>query len=145
MKSLTISILLAVMVIAACNRSSDDKQAFNEWSKRFKKSYKDHEERSEAMEKFLANKQRVDRHNRLYEDGKKKYKLGLWEHADLSHEEMRQLMTGLKVPEEHRSKRAYSGSYPTYPPPPFSIDWTKKGLVGPVENQSKKRFFSFFK
>lgn len=137
MKNLTIFVVLAIVAVAACDRSSDDNKAFNEWAKRFKKYYKDHDERLEAMENFLENKKRVDRHNRLYEDGKKKYKLGLMEHADLTIEEIRQLMTGLRVPEEYRSKRASSGPYPTYPPAPASIDWTKKGLVGPVENQSE--------
>lgn len=92
------------------------------------------------MEKVLTHKERIDAHNKLYEEGKVKYKLGLWELSDMTVEERKKHLGGISMPSEEdmkpRTKRSvYENSH--YPTGPDSIDWrtTSPKLVGPVYNQ----------
>jgi C1A family cysteine protease len=142
MNSFTIlAILVVLSVVSAKHWSKDEKEFFHAWKKEHNKSYKSHVEEQEAMKNVLEHKSKVDEHNKLYEAGEKKYKMKLWEHCDLSSDDMHKHLTGLAVPEgydeeEDRSKRA-AANYPHYPPGPASIDWRKRGLVTIVENQKQ--------
>jgi hypothetical protein len=146
MKNLTVLAVLVTIVLCASisnaqERTKEEKTAFYEWKKEHQKSYKTHEEEQEAMQNFFDNKEKIDEHNQMYEQGEKKFKLGLTAHADMTPEQIRKI-NGFNVPPEKREKRAIT-KIPNFPSGPDSIDWVKKGLVGPVENQSI--FFKSFK
>lgn len=121
------------------DQATEDRKIFKEWCKKHNKQYKSHGEELTAFEKFSANKAKIEAHNKLYEEGKFSYKRGLWEHSDLSYDEKRKLLTGVKIPVDHQTARLSraASSYPNYLVGPDSIDWTEKGLVGPVEQQGK--------
>jgi cathepsin L len=130
-------VLLGLVALGSCDATAEEKTIFREWRKQHKKHYRSFDEEAEAMEKFLENKQEVDDHNKLYDQGKVTYKKKIWEYSDLSREEKRKFLHGVKVPADHNSNRygRSGGNYPHFPTGPASIDWTKRGLVGPVENQ----------
>lgn len=135
MKYFIVCIALAsafIIVSSQCTR--EEKKIFREWRKKHKKVYRSQEEESEALEKFLVNMKDIEEHNQLYVDGKVSFKKKLWEYSDLSIEDKRKFLHGIKVPENLRSSRA-PGNFPHFPVGSKTVDWRKKGLVGPVENQ----------
>jgi xylem cysteine proteinase len=127
-------VLASVVAFAASEFTREEKKVFREWRKKHKKVYKSHEEEIEALEKFVVNMREIEEHNKLYDQGKVTFKRKLWEFSDFSIDEKRKFLHGVNVPQNLRSSRN-SGTYPHFPAGPKSIDWRKKGLVGPVENQ----------
>lgn len=147
-------ILVAFVVLATCDdsegdewvdskhkreRNAHDRRIFRDWMKRHKKKYRSHEEKLKAMEKFFKNKEDIEAHNKLYEQGIVSYKRGLWEHSDMSREDKRKFLRGLKVPPEHDSNRDTRAATTSahFPPGQHAINWKDHGLVGPVENQGQ--------
>lgn len=139
MNSLTVLVLFAVVALAACAHTKDEKKAFADFCKQHNKRYNSHEEREKAFDNFLKNKEKIDAHNKLYNQGKVKFHLALWEHADLSPEQMKERIAGGTAPNDSRKKRQNPSPkpYPTYSAAPDAIDWRDMGLVGPVEKQSE--------
>lgn len=130
-------VLLIALLSAAieAGSSKEDRKHFREWCKKHNKSYRSLEEEKTALENFLVHKKTVDEHNKLFNEGKKSFSMGLSEHHDLTMDEIRETRLGVKVPEEH-SKREKRANIPTFKTGPKSVDWREKGLVGPVESQA---------
>ena len=118
----------------------DNWLGFNEWYE-FKetngKSYGSVEEERFRFMIFLANKERINEHNRRYELGQHSYKLKLNKFADLMTEEFAAVMNG------YRQEDKVRGEAPTHirlAPEielPSSIDWRTKGAVTPVKDQGQ--------
>lgn len=142
---LVLTILVACITLSVEAWTSEDRETFRQWRKEFDKVYRSQAEEREAMGNFLRNRDDIEAHNKLYNQGKFSYEKGLNEHSDLSPQQMRKHLLGIKFPRgsgNRRSKRAIAGfgsttSIPNYPPGPHSIDWNDLGLVGPVVNQGK--------
>lgn len=146
MKTLIIFVsLCALATLAHCNpqngrrkplraRTVEELGKFKSWRTKFQKKYKSQAEENEAIEKMLANKEKIDAHNKLEEQGKETFRRGLWKFSDLSLEEKDKLLNGVVVPPETRSAPA-PPELPQFPVGPSSVDWGKKGLVGPVVEQ----------
>jgi C1A family cysteine protease len=134
MKGFVVCFVLTVVVaVVSSEWTAEDKKVFRDWRRIHKKMYKSHAEELDAMEKFMKNYKEIEEHNKLYEDGKVSYRRKVWEYSDMSKEEKRQFLHGVKLRDDARTTRAASSQ--TFPTGPKSIDWRKKGLVGPVENQ----------
>lgn len=141
---ISLYLLIIVITLSSCEAQSDDKivtqrtpeekNHFKAWRKQHGKQYKCQEESNEAMEKFLANKERIDAHNKLHDEGKVTFRQGLWAHSDWSPEEKEKNLRGIQLPKNVRSAPA-PASIPQYPPGPDAVDWRKEGLVGPVLDQ----------
>jgi C1A family cysteine protease len=143
MISLKLCVLVVVFAaLAFCSpkwdKSADDQKVFQQFCDEFHKTYKSEAEQKIAMENVLKAVDEIEKHNKLYDQGKKKYQKGLTEHSDLTDEQWENLMFGYIEEEEderqYRSKRA-SDNHNEFPPGPDSIDWREKGLVGPVHDQ----------
>lgn len=137
-----LTIFLSVVAFSAGSfRSDEEVEAFKDWAQQFQKVYRSESEELKAMEKFWKSKDFVDTHNELFAQGKKTYRMRLNEHSDLTLDEVKRHLTGYRETEEERlsrSKRESTGArHAHFPPGPQSIDWRKRGLVGPVENQSE--------
>lgn len=118
----------------ARTRTPEEKIIFTQWRKKHRKQFRNQEEEKEAMEKVLTNKEKIDAHNKLFEQGEVTFKRGLWEHSDMSDDDKKKYLMGLAVPPETRSMPV-APNIPQYPPGPASVDWKARGLVGPVEDQ----------
>lgn len=144
MKSfLTIVVITAFVALSTCKpqdskkeRTEEEKRIFKEWAATNKKAYKTLVEEAAALEIFMAHWEKVQAHNKLYDEGKVSYKQKLWEHSDMSPEDRRKFLHGLIIPpSEQVNKSKRDASTTNYPTGPASIDWKEKGLVGPVHNQ----------
>jgi cathepsin L len=133
MKAFVVLTVLAVVAIVASEYTKDEKKAFKDWRKQHKKQYKTHAEEMAAMDKFMKNFKEIEEHNKQYDDGKHTFHRRVWEYSDLSKDEKRKLLHGVKLNDEGRTTRA--ASQKTFPVGPKSVDWRKKGLVGPVLQQ----------
>lgn len=140
MKALTIFVLLAAFASMALSkeRTAEEKKAFKAWRAKHKKQYRTLVEELLAMEILLALKEEIDAHNKLYDAGKVSYTRGLWENSDMSPEDRAKNLRGMVMPsEKSRAARAVSTPPASFPPGPPAIDWSQKGLVGPVQNQGQ--------
>lgn len=143
MRSLTlIAVIAGVAALGSCSPSkrdisAHDRQFFNEWKREYNKYYSSAEEEGKAMLSVLAERDEVDEHNRLYEQGKKSYEVGLNEHSDLTQQEYELHLLGLTEEDESSSEiySRFARASRSFPPGPPSVNWTARGLVGPVENQ----------
>jgi cathepsin L len=116
------------------NVTPEEKQKFREWRQKFRKHYKSEAEEVEGMKKLAVNKEEIDKHNKLFKQGEKTFKRGLWEHSDLAPEDKAKYLHGV-IPEAAARSLPAMASLPQYPPGPDSLDWRTHGLVGPVEDQ----------
>lgn len=139
MKALTLFVLSAALFVFVSARefTKEEKKFFREWRFRHKKTYKSHAEELNAMKNLMDDKKKSDDHNKLFEQGKKSYKIGVFEHSDLSSEEKSKHLSGVVPPPDYGRTTRASQYYPTFPPGPAFVDWWSKGLVGPVENQGQ--------
>jgi C1A family cysteine protease len=139
MKALTAVVIVATFVaLGSCcpgsrQVSSEDRRFFESWKRQYGKSYESYEEEQRAMLNVLAEQSEVEEHNRLYEQGRKTYAIGLNEHSDLSEEEFKLHLLGYDEEDDGQSSRLTHHGH--FPPGPDYVNWTAKGLVGPVENQ----------
>lgn len=149
MKAATLVVLItACIALCACKATSDQSKIFEDFKRKFNKEYRTQDEEMKAFENVIKNNEEVEEHNILYEQGKVSYSADLFEHSDLSEAEMYQHLSGLDeaLDEEDvdRSKRAVlTHSNLDYPTGPASINWTERGIVGPVGNQSKNILEAF--
>lgn len=142
----TIFVFITAIVALSFGASApSDENAFEEFKTKFNKNYASKNEEQRAMTNFLKHKKDIDEHNKLYDQGKTSYQMNLFEHSDLSEDEMFEFLSGFDESyddSQDRSKRAVY-SYPPghFPPGPASINWTERGIVGPIGNQSKQITF----
>ncbi|CRK95271.1 CLUMA_CG008662, isoform A, partial [Clunio marinus] len=112
-----------------------EEHQFKAWSKKFGKKYLNDEEKQAAMKKFLENKVEIDKHNGEAKEGRKTYKLKTWENSDLTNEEKKQHLLGIKEPPEARSAPV-PRNLPQFQTGGDYVNWVEKGLVGPVMTQA---------
>lgn len=137
--------ILAVCLLAliefsyAKERTEAEKKIFKEWRETHKKEYKTLVLEAEALEKLLINWEKIQAHNKLHDEGKVTFRMGLSEHSDLSDDERIQKMTGfLKRPKKEFTRIAREANYPQFPKTTeTSVNWTAQGLDSPVENQKQ--------
>lgn len=118
------------------NLTPEDENNFREWQQKHKKTYNSPIEELEAMKKMATNKEQIDAHNKLFDQGLVTFRRGLWEHSDLAPEDKEKMLQGLEIPATIRSL-PMSPNPPQFPVGPPSVDWKAKGLVAPVESQGQ--------
>lgn len=128
-------LVVALIAVIEAEPTKEDRKQFREWCKKYNKSYRTQDEEKTAMNNFLVHKKTVDDHNKLFNEGKKSFSMGLSEHHDLTLDQMKKTRLGVKAPEEHSKRNKRADDMPTFKTGPKSIDWREKGLVGAVANQ----------
>lgn len=58
------------------------------------KKYESDTDESFRMKIFMENKDKIEKHNKLYEEGKVSFKMGLNKYGDMLHQEFVTLMNG---------------------------------------------------
>lgn len=115
-------------------KSSIGHQNFDKWREQNKKKYQNQDKINDAILKFAENNQKIDAHNKLYDEGKVTFKQNHWKHSDLSLEQKRKLF---KITQKPARRGRISQSVPNFTKGPASVDWKAGGLVSPVQDQGK--------
>ncbi|XP_047556419.1 procathepsin L-like isoform X1 [Lutra lutra] len=74
----------------------------------------------------------IEQHNQEYSQGKHSFTMAMNAFGDLTNEEFKQVMNGLK---SQKRKEGNVFQAPPFAETPSSVDWRKKGYVTPVKNQ----------
>lgn len=123
---LILLLLVAFIALETSAWTSEEKRIFRDWRKEFKKVYRNEAEEKEAMDNLLKNKQKIDAHNKLYEEGKVSYERGLFEYSDLSPIQMKKLLGGLRHPfVPSKVKRSIQKRETTKPPTEAEVQEAK--------------------
>ncbi|KAL8144257.1 hypothetical protein V2J09_017289 [Rumex salicifolius] len=105
---------------------------FESWMERHGKIYHSIEEKLHRFEVFRDNLEHIDETNKKV----KSYWLGLNEFSDMTHDEFKSKFLGLnaQLPKSGKSSE-FTYAHVNDLDLPKSVDWRKKGAVGPVKNQ----------
>ena len=103
----------------------------------FKRHYFAEEEKKRKLI-FTSNLEFILRHNELYKRGLQNFTVGLNHFADLTNQEYREFYTGLKTngnePLGKSPQIQYASNKSNLPD---TVDWTTKGVVTPIKQQSQ--------
>ncbi|XP_042912158.1 cathepsin L-like peptidase [Parasteatoda tepidariorum] len=135
MKILALSLLFTVV---AANSGLFDRNLNEHWEN-FKSTYgKTYKGREEASRRLIWEKHVADivRHNLQADLGIHKFRLGINEYSDMSHEDFVNTFNGLKK-DGARSNNGSTWVEPLNVRIPDEVDWRDKGLVTPVKNQEQ--------
>jgi C1A family cysteine protease len=115
-----------------------DRQRFQQWKQKHKKSYQSSADEDKAMENLIKNLKEIEAHNELYAAGKTTYTRALWEKSDLSLEEKQQFLSGERVfePRNESTTLRFVRAAKLKAAPP-ELNWVKEGLVNPIQDQKK--------
>ncbi|XP_044028788.1 procathepsin L-like isoform X2 [Siniperca chuatsi] len=132
MQILRAVLLLAFLVLG--HSSSALNKLWEEWIIKHSKVYNNQTEIVFRRAVWEKNMQLVLRHNQEASAGKHSFTMGLNHLADMTAEEINEKLNGLKLEEpihyRNGTFKEVSGLLT-----PQSVDWRKKGLVSPVQNQ----------
>lgn len=138
---LILFVLFLVFVVAQRQNnkpSMQEKAEFQKWMKKYRKKYANKEEEEAALMNWVEHKRDIDAHNKDHRRGQNSHEMQLFEHSDMSHEEIVYHKTGVIHPDEERLRKTIRNDHPDFPAGPKSVDWRKHNLVGPVRSQSKQ-------
>lgn len=134
---LLLVVSFAVVVLATPPLTKQDK--FTEFKLAHNKQYASPKEEVYRRTVFFTNLNKINEHNKRFDQGLVSYKLGLNKFADMTNEEFKQ-MRGRKV----RPIIGDEDGIPTteYVPPenasiPDSFDWRPQGAVTPIKDQGQ--------
>ncbi|MBW04204.1 Cathepsin L1, partial [Eschrichtius robustus] len=77
----------------------------------------------------------IDLHNQEYSQGKHGFTMAMNAFGDMTSEEFRQVMNGLRN-QKHKKGKVFP--VPVFASIPSSMDWREKGYVTPVKNQFRE-------
>ncbi|XP_047740489.1 procathepsin L-like [Hyalella azteca] len=141
----TLAVFLSLLAIAsAWHFKQIFDQEFINYKITHKKTYSSFVEETIRYNVFLENKLRMSQHNEKFARGEVSYELGETQFADQTHDEHRQVLGLLSLPEfdvaylERETRRVAASvvavkddGLPDY------LDWREKGAVTPVKNQDR--------
>jgi len=131
--------VMRVLLILACACSAaaapaDLAKEFGEWKAAHGKEYPTPAEHIQRFEVWALNRAFVNAHNAEEQMGFHTYKMKLNHLGDMSHDEYRSKMLGLRL-SQPRSVDAASEAAPSTAPDAW--DWRPKGIVNDVKNQAQ--------
>ncbi|XP_054713118.1 procathepsin L-like [Uloborus diversus] len=102
----------------------------------FNKLYEEMED-AFRMKVFLENKHKIAHHNRLFQQGKKSYKLDMNKFGDMLHHEFVATVNGFKRNYAESLSNGSTFLTPANLHAPASVDWRQEGYVTPVKDQGQ--------
>ncbi|KAK8916138.1 Oryzain alpha chain [Platanthera zijinensis] len=135
-----LTVLLAYAVLAAASEGSEEdvRLLYENWLVKHGKFFNAVDAKRQHFEAFKHNLQYIDKHNTAADAGESTFRLGLNRFADLTNEEYRVQFLGLRSPGRRRHfAGSVSDRYLVTDGDSLleSIDWRKKGAVGPIKDQ----------
>jgi len=128
--------LIALFAFASANPTQFSNPAWIDFKSEHGKSYATLEEESSRYSIFLNNLRAIEEHNELYENGQKSFSMAMNQFGDLTNEEFRAQMNGLKKPKMvEENKKYFTPSNDD--PLPEEVDWRTKGYVTDVKDQKR--------
>ncbi|CAF3786403.1 unnamed protein product [Rotaria sp. Silwood1] len=133
-------IALCILFAGAYCAPMLDDQLGNAWTL-FKRVHKKHynsvEEENARRNIWEANVAKIHQHNLEADIGIHTYTLGMNRFGDLTHEEFKQQMNGLKITNKTNKFDRHTFLAPSHVAIPDAIDWRKEGYVTPVKDQGQ--------
>jgi cathepsin L len=124
------------VAIIVVGQARDPKDDFARWKNKFGKEYNSVEEEHRRMDTWVNNLATVNNHNAEAANGLRPYAMKMNKFADMTAEEYRSSMLGLK-----RSSVRNAGATPaprlSQDDVPSSWDWRPMGIVTPVKDQGQ--------
>jgi cathepsin L len=99
------------------------------------KSYATVEEEKARFFIFMNNLREIQEHNKEFEAGKKSFSLKMNQFGDMTNEEFRATMNGLKAPKNLKANQLFY--QPANTQIPDSVDWRTQGYVTEVKDQKQ--------
>jgi len=128
--------LCLLFVGAYCAPLLDEQNQWDLFKRTHEKQYNSLEEEAARRAIFQANLAKIQKHNLEADLGLHTYTLGMNRFGDLTHEEFKQQMNGLKVSENVDFDR-HTFLAPSNVVLPDAVDWRKQGYVTPIKDQGQ--------
>nr|XP_027067418.1 senescence-specific cysteine protease SAG39-like [Coffea arabica] len=127
--------LLAIQSVAL--RTLNDEamvERHEQWMSLHGRVYTDDAEKERRFQIFKKNVEFIEAFNQA---GKRPYKLGVNQFADLTNEEFKASRNGFKASSSLKLIRGASFKYENVTAVPATMDWRKKGAVTPIKDQGQ--------
>uniref|UniRef100_M8B4D7 Oryzain alpha chain n=1 Tax=Aegilops tauschii TaxID=37682 RepID=M8B4D7_AEGTA len=129
-------LLLSVAAAADMSRSEEEMRRMHaEWMAEHGRVYNATGEGKRRFEVFRDNLRDIDQHNAAADAGVHSFRLGLNPFSDLTYEEFQSRYLGAQTKPQRERKLSVSLQAEVNVELAESVDWRKKGAVGPVKNQ----------
>ncbi|XP_027978097.1 cathepsin L1-like [Eumetopias jubatus] len=129
------SLFLAALCLGITTAAPQPDQSLDAHWSRWKAAHgKLYDENEEGWRRavWAKNMKMIERHNQEYSQGKHSFTMAMNAFGDLTSEEFRQVMNGLKI---QTRKEGNVFQAPPFAETPSSVDWREKGYVTPVKDQ----------
>ncbi|KAM4630522.1 cathepsin S, ortholog 1 [Polymixia lowei] len=115
---------------------SDLNEQWDEWKNKYEKVYDNQAEMIYRKMVWEENMKTVLKHNQEASAGQHSFTMGANHLSDMTAEEVNEMLNGLKV-EDPTPFTNWTFNEVNDMPIPRSVDWRKRGMVSPVQNQGK--------
>ncbi|XP_072453040.1 procathepsin L-like isoform X2 [Notamacropus eugenii] len=129
-------VFLCLAIAAAAPQFDQNLDAkWEQWKSQHRKTYGGNEEDSRRRATWEKNLRMIEMHNLEYSADKQSFRMEMNKFGDMTNEEFRQVMNGLRHDRFQRKTKGNLLHEPLFEQLPESVDWRTEGCVTPVKDQ----------